>query len=318
MKILRFSFFVGAVLLSFLLSNCARYPAIPELDRKATSEISQTGGQQKMDARVRQMLLSLKKNDEGDYVIGKKDVLHVEVWGQSDLNRTVEVSQDGTINLPLIGNVPADGRTVSELKEEITQKLKGPFLINPQVTVSVVKYESKTVSVLGEVGGRGGKGSGKYPLKGRTTLLEILTEAGLSEQASDECIVIRPNKGKRGAAGEEDPETKGMVIRLNLTDLMKGDLVQNIELQNGDTIYLPAAENFYVFGEVHSPGKYRYKRGMTVLKAVSTAGGLTEKAASIKRVKILREEGGERKRISVNPTDLVKPEDTIIVPESFF
>jgi len=69
---------------------------------------------------------------------------------------------------------------------------------------------------------------------------------------------------------------------------------------------------------VEKPGNYKFQQGTTVLKAIATAGGLTEKAASMKRVKVLREESGQKRRIAVNPTDLLKPEDTVIVPQSFF
>lgn len=312
------SCFFMTILFSLLLLDCARYPAIPELQGDRPSEIQRNVEEQKREADIRELVLAMKKSEPGDYIIGKKDILKVEVWGERDLTREVEVSQDGTISLPLIGKVPADGKTVSQVQEMVTDRLNGPYFIDPQVTVTVVKYQSKTVSVLGEVGGKGGKGSGRYPLRGRTTLLEILTEAGLSDQGSDECIVIRPKKEGGTEAGDKDLKGVGTVIRISLPDLMKGDLLQNIELQDGDTIYLPKAEHYYVFGQVHNPGKYKYRQGTTVLKAISTAGGVTEKAASVKKVRILREEGGKKQRISVNPTDLVKPEDTVIVPESFF
>ena len=74
---------------------------------------------------------------------------------------------------------------------------------------------------------------------------------------------------------------------------------------------------FYVFGEVKKPGRYPLEADTTVLKAITTAAGATEKAA-INKTKIVREENGVRKEIKAKMTDLVKPEDVIIVPESFF
>ncbi|MBM3708668.1 MAG: hypothetical protein FJW69_10110 [Actinobacteria bacterium] len=132
-------------------------------------------------------------------------------------------------------------------------------------------------------------------------------------------MVIRPKTGNPSGGNAGKPsQDGGKVIRIDIPELMKGDMLQNIEILDGDTIYIPAAQHYYVLGEVERPGKYRFQKGTTVLKAIATAEGLTEKAASMKRVKVLREENGQRRRISVNPTDLVKPEDTLIVPASFF
>lgn len=311
-------YLIVPAIFSCFLVQCARYPAIPELRGDRPVAIQKSIEEQQLEARMREVLVSLKQEKPRDYVIGIRDVLRVDVWEQPELTRTAEVSQDGTINLPLVGNLTASGRTVADLEREITERLAGRYLVNPQVTLQVVEYRSKYVSVLGEVGGRGGKGVGKYPLRGRTTLLEILTEAGLGEEAGSECVVIRPRQEPR--TGEEGATASdgGEVIRIDLPELMRGDLLQNIELQDGDAIFIPKAQHYYVIGEVDKPGRYKFEKGTTVLKAVATAGGLTEKAASMKRVKILREEDGQKRRVSVNPTDLVKPEDTLIVPASFF
>jgi len=307
------------LLSSFLLIQCARYPAIPELkgDRPRVSE--ETIEEQQASAGMREALAALKQEKPGDYVIGIKDIVKIDVWEQPEMGRTAEVSQDGTINLAIIGTVMAKGKSLAALEKEITERLAGRYLINPQVTLQVVEYRSKYVSVLGEVGGKGGQGVGKYPLRGRTTLLEVLTEAGFSEDAGSECVVIRPKTGNPSGGNAGKPsQDGGKVIRIDIPELMKGDMLQNIEILDGDTIYIPAAQHYYVLGEVERPGKYRFQKGTTVLKAIATAEGLTEKAASMKRVKVLREENGQRRRISVNPTDLVKPEDTLIVPASFF
>ena len=81
--------------------------------------------------------------------------------------------------------------------------------------------------------------------------------------------------------------------------------------------YIPKAQYFYVFGEVKKPGKYILEKGVTVLKAITIAGGTTEKAA-INRTKIVREKNGQRVKMKAKMTDPVYPDDTIIVPESLF
>ena len=83
------------------------------------------------------------------------------------------------------------------------------------------------------------------------------------------------------------------------------------------TVNEPKVKYFYVFGEVKTPGRYEWDRGVTVLKAIATAGGLTEKAA-VRKTKVVREQEGGQVRVKVRITDPVLPGDTIVVPESFF
>ena len=92
---------------------------------------------------------------------------------------------------------------------------------------------------------------------------------------------------------------------------------QNIELRDGDTIFVPRAESAYVFGQVKTPGAYAIQKDTTVLQALSLAGGVTENGA-MNRIKIVRMVNGEKKELKVKLTDLVKPGDTIIVPERYF
>lgn len=320
MKMMR-SLLPLSVLFLLCCAQCARYPALPELEEDATQRPRTEAEEQQLEAQLQDILGSLKATDEAkDYGIGIKDVLKIEVWQQPELTRMVEVAPDGTITLPLIGSVDALGKTVEEVDKEITQRLEGRYLVNPQVNVEVAEYKSQSVSVLGEVGGgQGGRGVGRYPLKGKTTLLEVLTEAGLSPDAGTECLVVRPKKSaSTGGPTLPSDANEGEVVRIDIVELMRGDLRQNIVLRDGDTIYVPKAQHYFVYGEVEQPGSYKLEKDTTVLKAITTAGGLTERAASIKRVKILREVGGEKQRIAVQATDRVKPQDTIIVPESFF
>jgi polysaccharide biosynthesis/export protein len=315
----RTSLVLGGTLVLLLLCHCARYPSIPELKGEIPAQVSRDSGRSQIEERMRTILSGLQKSDDKEYVIGPKDVLEITVWQHPEMTAKMEVPAGGAIRLPLIGEITANGKSVSQMEKEISAKLDGRFIIDPQVSVTVVDYKSKSVYILGETRAWGGTGVGRYPLRGRTTLIELLTEAGLSQEAGTECIVVRP----RGDAATDTPTLpgeaqEGQVFRVDITDLMSGDLVQNIELQNGDTVYIPKAQNYFVFGEVKTPGKYKFEKGTTVLKAITTAGGTTEKAASLTRTKILRDEDGKKVRISVKPTDTVRPGDTIIVPESFF
>ena len=99
--------------------------------------------------------------------------------------------------------------------------------------------------------------------------------------------------------------------------LVAAPVKQNIELHDGDTIFVPRAESAYVFGQVKAPGAYSIQKDTTFLQALALAGGVTENGA-MNRVKIVRLVHGEKKELKVKPSDLVKPGDTIIVPERYF
>ena len=99
--------------------------------------------------------------------------------------------------------------------------------------------------------------------------------------------------------------------------LESGALSQNLELRDGDTIFVPRAETVYVFGQVKNPGAYGLQKNMTVLQALSLAGGVNEHGA-MNRLQVMRIINGTKKELKVKLTDLVRPEDTIIVPQRFF
>jgi polysaccharide export outer membrane protein len=107
------------------------------------------------------------------------------------------------------------------------------------------------------------------------------------------------------------------VFRASIRDLESGAMSQNIALRDGDTIFVPRAETAYVFGQVKNPGGYALQKDTTVLQALSLAGGVTENGA-MNRVRVVRIVNGNKKDVKVKLTDIVKPGDTIIVPERYF
>ncbi len=300
------------LLITMLLISCARYPTIPSLEEidpsRAPSPLPELF-QEKATA-----LLPVHEAKQKDYVIGPEDVLRIQVWDHPDMDREVHVSREGEFSYPLIGKVHADGLTVVELEKEITRRLDISYIINPQVTVAVNQFHSKKVFFLGEIVSRG-----TYPLTGKTTLLEILAQAGgPTPEAGTEVILIRPrNHIKKENPTPLEEARDDDVIHLDVQQLMNGDMSQNIFLQNGDTIYITKAQYYYVFGEVERPGKFLHEKSITVLKALTTAGGITDVAA-VNRTKIVREKEGMRVKFKVKMNDAVMPEDIIIVPESFF
>ena len=142
-------------------------------------------------------LTSVAKPGNAAYKIGPLDVLDVTVFKVPDLAKTVQVAEDGTINYPLIGEVPAAGKTAHELEQSLTAKLGAKYLRDPQVTVMIKEYNSQRVTVSGSV-----KTSGVYAIKGNTSLMQVIAMAGDVDTATDsgDVVVFRTIDGQRSAA----------------------------------------------------------------------------------------------------------------------
>lgn len=245
-----------------------------------------------------------------NYIIGAQDVLSITVLEDDKLNGKYAVEADGSFSFPLIGRIQAGGMTIRDFEALLKAKLKDGFFVNPQVSVAVEQYRSQRVFVTGEV-----RSPGMIPLTGGMTLVEALTRAGgvSGNSASGEVAIVRQKQpGKAGSKDGDEP------IRVSLRGLEAGGRTGNIELQDGDTIYVLRAESLYVFGEVNNPGAHSVREDMTVLQALALAGGATPDAA-LNRIRIIRMEKGVRKEIKkVKLSDLVMAGDTIIVPERYF
>jgi len=216
-----------------------------------------------------------------EYRIGPNDVLniivldHEEVSSPRDFNRGVigtVVKKDGNIYVPILGKVQAAGHTVEEFHDVLRERLV-EIIVEPQLSVDVLKYESQKFYVLGEV-----EQPGAYPVDGDTTLLEAIGMA-------------------KGVKPEGNLE-RGYVIRdqallpINLADLLeRGDTSRNVYMRNRDLVYIPSAEDqtVYVLGEVKRPGAIRIPRGRLSLgHALAEAGGLVHVDASKRSIKLIR------------------------------
>jgi polysaccharide biosynthesis/export protein len=159
------------------------------------------------------------------YVIGPLDVLIIKVWGQANLSGPVDVTPDGTISLPLIGDVKADGLTKEQLKEAVATKL-GDFLNSPEVDVQVARINSKRFFVYGGVGHQG-----EFPLVRPTTVMDAMSSVGgFRDFANTKKIRIQ----------RVLPDGTIKEFKFNYRDVSKGkNMEQNILLQNGDRIFVP-------------------------------------------------------------------------------
>src|SRR5262249_12276509 len=172
-----------------------------------------------------------------------------------------------------IGRVQAGSHTLRSFERELKERLADGYFRSPQVTVAVEQYRSQRVFVMGEV-----RQPGPVTLTGGMTLIEALARAGSTlPTSSGEVSIVRASPGS-SAGGPAVPGQAATteVFRASVQDLQTGSLSQNIDLRDGDTIFVPKAELVYVFGEVRNPGGYAVQKTTTVLQALSLAGGVTE------------------------------------------
>jgi polysaccharide export outer membrane protein len=172
------------------------------------------------------------------------------------------------------------------------------------VSVEIVEYRSQSVFVTGEV-----RLPNKYSLPGNSTLMDVLTLAGsVTSNAGTWVQITHARVGTKGLGPAVSAEYD---VRVNLRDIQTGK-AQNVQVLDGDTIFVPKAERVWVVGQVRNSGGIPYEDGMTVFEAISAAGGINEKGSN-NRIEIIRIENGQRKTISAKQTDLLKPGDQVNV-----
>jgi polysaccharide export outer membrane protein len=266
-----------------------------------------------------------------DYEVGPGDVLHIAVFGQQDMTGDFTVDAQGMLSFPFLGHVKASGMSTQELERKLTTLLSDGFLKKPHVSAEMKEFHSRRVYVTGEV-----QKPGAYGLRPAQSLFALISDiADLTQNAGHEVVVIRPpaaapdagavppSPGDSPSPGADSgPLYPGQVpgsqiFHVSIRDVRSGNPANDLRLEAGDTVYFPKAAQFYVAGYVNRPGAFRFDEGTTVYQALALAGGVADRG-SAGGIKIVRIEGGKRKELKVKPTDLVLPEDTIVVPERFF
>ena len=236
--------------------------------------------------------------------LGMGDMIRVSVFRNPELTTEARVSERGTILFPMIGEVPVAGLTPSQAGQRIADKLRsGRYVVNPEVTVSMMQVNSRQVSVLGNV-----MKPGRYPLDSTTTHLTdfIALAGGVGPTGSDQVTVITNRNGHQDK------------MEIDLAEMFRnGDLTRNIALEPGDTVYVHKAPMVYVYGEVQKGGAYRVEPNMTVMQAIAMASGITPRGTE-RGIKIRRRDGTGVKRIDASLTTNVQPDDVIYVQESLF
>ena len=249
-------------------------------------------------------------NQASDYIVGPQDIVKITVFDEPTLSGSYRLDSDGSFQYPMLGRVAAGGMRVRDIEQMIKTKLEDGFVRQAQVAVDVEQFRSRSIFVVGEV-----RSPGKYPMTNQMSLIEALAAAGSAlPSASSDVLVLRPRDPNVAQPLMPDQIDRAGVTRVNLADLQLGRLSENVTLMEGDTIFVPKAEKFFVTGQVRSPGAYTYERGLTVLQAISLAGGLTEKGSN-KRIKVIRTLRGRKMERNLDLSDTIEPGDTLIVPQ---
>lgn len=178
----------------------------------------------KASRKIAEQVAAASQPGSVGYKIGPQDALDFSVFKAPELQRSVQVSENGTINLPLIGDVQASGRTATELEKELAARLGKKYLQNPQVSITIREYNSQRITLEGAV-----KKPGVYPLRGKTTLLQIIATADGFTETGDQTVMIFRQQGEQRLAAKFD-----------LASIRSGSANDPV-LQAGDTIVAPTS-----------------------------------------------------------------------------
>jgi polysaccharide export outer membrane protein len=288
-----------------------------------------------------------------DYVIGRGDLLALEVFDVPEYTRELRVSQTGTIGLPLVPvRLQVSGLTEIQVQQKIAEVLEANGLVShPEVSVSVKERKSKPITVVGAVAK-----PMVYEADRPVTLLEVLAEAGgIANDAGDSVIITRPDMSAAsneppeitpsdlsGTGTESSPTASASTnpatteppaltnsITVNLNELLEvGDTRNNIFLQGGDIVTVPHAGIVYVLGAVARPGGFvvsNDRAQLSTLKALALAGGINQTAKKSEAVIIRKDQAGQQHQVIVDlgkilsqKTEDVKLQasDILYVPQS--
>jgi polysaccharide export outer membrane protein len=240
-----------------------------------------------------------------EYLLNPGDIVKITVFKNPDLSIEARVSETGTIGFPLIGAVPVSGLTLSGVEHKVAQMLRdGGFVLNPQVNVLLTLSVGNQVAVLGEV-----NKPGRYPIEGAGGHVSgmLATAGGISPNGAD-TVVLTGTRGGKPFRREVD------VAKMS----QSGNAADDPELAGGDTLFVNRAPQFYIYGQVQKPGGYRLEKGMTVMQAVATGGGITGKGTTRGIVLHRRDASGKMQDSKVSLDADLKDQDVLDVKESMF
>ncbi|HKX31882.1 MAG TPA: polysaccharide biosynthesis/export family protein [Blastocatellia bacterium] len=308
--------------------------------REGADSRSRAGGRGNQDVIV--------SSDE-DYQLAPSDVIGVNIEDAPELSGKYRINKSGKIPMKYLGSMEVAGKTPEEVSNLISEGLRGRYLKDPKVYVTVEQYNSRTFFIQGAV-----KSPGVYVIEGRPSLFKLITIAGgLSENRGSVAYIVRetkvdPEKIERRRAGMEpdsstdanpaaksgtplaqaieemkggktaiEGESEYEVLTAQIGGLVRGRFEQNMMVEPNDLVYIPPSDVFFVAGEVRTPGQFPLREGTTLRQAMSLAQGTYFKSATSRGI-IFRQDPatGKLTEISVDIASIMsgKKEDLPIMP----
>ena len=217
---------------------------------------------------------------DDSYRVGPGDVLKVETFSHSEISGEFAIEPSGSITFPLLGSVSVSGKTPVEIASLLESLLEKDFYVDVQLKVEMEVYGSQPVTLLGEV-----QNPGTYYLEGRTTLIQLLARAGGLKPSAGPVLELR----RVVRVGGEDPPQP---MFFSTADILSGEVGRDVVLESGDVLSVAAKKLYFITGEVARPGQYEISLGMTLMQALSQAGGVGKFASQ--EIEIHRVAGGEK------------------------
>jgi polysaccharide biosynthesis/export protein len=240
-----------------------------------------------------------------EYRLGAGDVVRISVYQSPDLSLEARISEAGLVSYPLLGNIKIGGLSVGAAEKLIADGLKAKnFVRLPQVSVLVTQVRSNQASVLGQV-----NRPGRFPIEANDMRLSDLLAiaGGIAVTGADTVVLVGTRSGQR------------IRKEIDIADIFGPSSGENdIFVLNGDVLYVERAPIAYIYGDVQRPGPMRLERGLTVMQALATGGGLTQRGTE--KALRLHRKGADGKLRVLQPAmdDVLKDGDVVFIRESLF
>jgi polysaccharide export outer membrane protein len=240
-----------------------------------------------------------------EYRLGAGDVLRISVFQNPDLTLETRVTEAGIVSYPLLGNVHLGGQSVTGAEKLISDGLRnGNFVKSPQVTIVVLQVRGNQASVLGQV-----NHPGRFPIEvADMRLTDLLATAGGTAPTGSDLVVIK---------GVRNGQPYRVEVDLPAVFAAGGGEKDPLIL-NGDVVWVDRQPIVYIYGEVQRPGPLRLEREMTLMQALATGGGLTQRGTD-KGIRVHRKGAkGTIEVIEPKMDDRLRDGDVVFVRESLF
>lgn len=240
-----------------------------------------------------------------EYRLGAGDVVRITVYQNPDLTLETRVTEAGVVSYPLLGNIRLGGLSVTAAEKFIVDALRsGNFVKQPQVNVVVVQVRGNQANVLGQV-----NRPGRYPIEtADMRLTDLLAAAGGTSAGGGDLVVVTGTRGGQRFRVEVDLPS---LFAANAKD-------SDPQIQNGDIVWVERQPLVYIYGEAQKPGPMRLERGMTLMQALSTGGGLTQRGTE-RGIRVHRKAiDGRMTVITPAMDDRLQDGDVVYVRESLF